>query len=275
MRVDAHQHYWDPSRLHYFWMPQDHPVLSRTYLPQDLEPILERNNFGGSVFVQACHDPREADWILDIASRHSSILGVVAWADLTSPGLGHELDRLQRHPKFKGIRHILHDEPDVNWGLRPDVIDGLRELERRAIPYDLLLKVPHMHIVEPLVEKLPNLPLVIDHISKPYIAERIFDGWAQNMERIARIPHMHVKLSGMITEAKHDSWKAEDLKPYVDHVVNLFGPDRLMFGSDWPVCLLAGSWKEVLAAFTQALGPRQEEFRLKILGETATKFDKL
>jgi len=135
-----------------------------------------------------------------------------------------------------------------------------------------LLKVPYMHIVEPLAEKLPSLRMVIDHIAKPCIADRIFDGWAQNMERIAKIPSVHVKLSGMITEAKHDSWKSEDLRPYVQHVVNLFGPDRLMFGSDWPVCLLAGSWKEVLAAFTQALGPRQEDFRLKILGDTAAKF---
>jgi L-fuconolactonase len=272
MRIDAHQHYWDPDKLDYFWMPKDHPVLSRTYLPEDLEPILERNSFDGSVFVQACHDPREADWILEIASRHTSILGVVAWADLTSPELGHTLDRLQKHPKFKGIRHILHDEPDVNWGLRPDVIKGLRELERRGIPYDLLLKVPHMHIVEPLAEKLPKLPLVIDHIAKPYIADGIFDGWAQNMERISQIPHIHVKLSGMITEAKHGSWKSEDLRPYVQHVVSHFGPDRLMFGSDWPVCLLAGSWKQVLAAFTQALGPQQEEFRMKILGDTAARF---
>lgn len=272
MRIDAHQHYWDPNKLDYLWMPKDHPVLSRTYLPQDLEPILERNNFDGSVFVQASHDPREAAWILDIASRHPSILGVVAWADLTGPDLGLTLDRLQKDPKFKGIRHILHDEPDVDWGLRENVIGGLRELARRNIPYDLLLKVPHMHIVEPLAEKLPSLRMVIDHIAKPCIADRIFDGWAQNMERIAKIPSVHVKLSGMITEAKHDSWKSEDLRPYVQHVVNLFGPDRLMFGSDWPVCLLAGSWKEVLAAFTQALGPRQEDFRLKILGDTAAKF---
>ena len=275
MRIDAHQHYWDPSRITYFWMPQDHPVLSRTYLPEDLEPILDRNGFDGSVFVQASHDPREAEWILDLASRHASILGVVAWADLTSSDLPQELDKLQRHPKFKGIRHILHDEPDVNWGLREDVLNGLRELQRREIPYDLLLKVPHLHIVEPLAEKLPNLALVIDHIAKPYIADGVFDGWAEQMERIAQIPHVHVKLSGMITEAKRDSWKSDDLRPYVQHVLKLFGPDRLMFGSDWPVCLLAGSWKQVLAAFTQALGPLDEATRAKLLGDTAVRFYRL
>ena len=192
-----------------------------------------------------------------------------------SSGLPRVLDKLQKHPKFKGIRHILHDEPDVNWGLRGDVLQGLRELERRSIPYDLLLKVPHLHIVEPLAEKLPNLAMVIDHIAKPYIADGVFDGWAQRMERIAAIPNMHVKLSGMITEAKQDSWKSEVLRPYVQHVLKLFGPDRLMFGSDWPVCLLAGSWKAVLAAFTQALGPLDEGARAKLLGDTAAKFYRL
>ncbi len=276
MRIDAHQHYWDPAKVDYFWMPPDHPVLSRAYGPEDLEPILERNNFNGSVVVQAAHDPREAAWLLDLASRHDSILGVVAWADLTSPDLPHVLDRLQPHPKFKGIRHLVQDEPDVNWILRDDVIAGLKELERRSIPYDILVKPPQLHVVEPLCEKVPNLPVVIDHIAKPYIADRIFDGWAQQMERIAAIPHVHVKLSGMITEAKHDSWTSDDLRPYVQHVYSLFGPDRLMFGSDWPVCLLAaGSWKEALAAFTQALGAKGEEPRLKILGETAARFYRL
>jgi L-fuconolactonase len=275
MRIDAHQHYWDPAQVTYFWMPPDHAILSRAYGPEDLEPILQRNQFAGSILVQAAHDPREARWMLDLASRHDSILGVVAWADLTSPELPKVLDELQQHPKFKGVRHLMQDEPDVNWALRGDVVSGLRELERRAIPYDILVKPPQLHIVEPLVEKLPNLPVVIDHIAKPYIADGIFDGWAQQMEAIAKIPHVHVKLSGMITEARHDKWTADDLRPYVQHVFKLFGPDRLMFGSDWPVCLLAGSWKEVLAAFTQALGAQDQDTRVKMLGETAARFYRL
>ncbi len=275
MRIDAHQHYWDPSQVHYFWMPPDHPVLSRAYTPADLEPILERNQFSGSIVVQAAHDAREAAWMLDLATNHPSILGVVAWAGLTGPDLPHVLDGLQKHPKFKGVRHLMQDEPDVNWALRGDVVAGLNELARRGIPYDVLVKPPQLHVVEPLAEKAPNLSMVIDHIAKPYIADGVFDGWAQQMERIAKIPQIHVKLSGMITEAKHDSWKMEDLRPYVQHVFNLFGPDRLMFGSDWPVCLLAGSWKQVLAAFTQALGPLDQDTRAKMLGETAARFYRL
>jgi L-fuconolactonase len=275
MRIDAHQHYWDPQAVDYFWMPQDHPVLSRPYWPADLEPILERNQFAGSVVVQAAHDPREAAWMLALADSHPSILGVVAWTDLTAPNLPDSLDILQKHPKFKGIRHLVQDEPDANWLLRQDVLEGLGELARRGIPYDILVKPPQLHVVEPLAEKLPDLPVVIDHIAKPYIADGIFDGWAQRMESISRIPHVHVKMSGMITEAKLDSWTAGDLRPYVQHVFRTFGPDRILFGSDWPVCLLAGTWKEVLAAFTQALGPLDQDTRAKMLGENAARFYKL
>lgn len=276
MRIDAHQHYWDPQEVNYFWMPQDHPVISRAYVPADLEPILERNQFAGSVVVQAAHDPREAAWMLALADRHPSILGVVAWAHLTSgSSLAYTLDGLQQHAKFKGIRHLVQDEPDNNWLLRDDVLEGLRELARRGIPYDILVKPPQLHVVEPLADKVPDLPIVIDHIAKPYIKDRIFDGWAQQMESIAKIPHVHVKMSGIITEADHDNWTTDDLRPYIRHVFDTFGPDRILFGSDWPVCLLAGSWKEVLAAFTQALGPLDQDTRAKMLGENAARFYKL
>lgn len=225
--------------------------------------------------MQATTQAEEADWLLDLAEENAFILGVVAWVDLTSPGLGHVLDQLQAHPKFKGVRHPVHDEPDDRWLLRADVVEGLRELERRGIPYDLLLRPQHLPMVPELVEKVPDLPMVIDHMAKPMIAQHVMDGWAEDMERIAKIPHIHVKLSGMITEANPAKWSAEDLRPYVQHMLGLFGPDRLMFGSDWPVCLLAGSWKEVLAAFTQALGAQSMELREKILGETAQRFYKL
>ena len=272
MRIDSHQHFWDLDRLSYPWMPPAPSPLSRNFLPQDLQPKLERNRFDGSVTVQATTHPEEAEWLLHLAGQNAFIKGVVAWADLTSPGLGHVLDRLQVHPKFKGVRHPVHDEPDDRWLLRPAVLDGLRELERRRIPYDLLLRPQHLAIVPELAEKLPGLPLVIDHIAKPKIAQQLMDGWASDMERIAKIPHIHVKLSGMITEADPMKWTAGDLRPYVQLVLSLFGADRLMFGSDWPVCLLAGSWKEVLAAFTQALGAQPMELREKILGETAQRF---
>lgn len=254
LRIDAHQHFWGE------------------YLPAHLRPILERNRFDASIAVQAAHDLRETEWLLDLADEHSWIAGVVGWVDLTDPKAGDTLDRLQRRPKFKGVRHLVQDEPDDEWLLREDVIRGLRELERRDLPYDLLLYPRHLPVIPRLIERAPNLRMVIDHIAKPPIASGRLEGWAEDIERAAQYPRMFAKLSGMITEADHREWKAADLKPFVSHVYRCFGPDRLMFGSDWPVCLAAGSWKSVLAAFTQSLGPLPQETREKILGGVAARF---
>ena len=272
MRIDAHQHFWDLTRLNYPWMPPGESVLRKNYLPEDLAPILESNRFDGTVVVQANVVIEETWWLLDLAARYDLIRGVVAWVDLTDPAIGRTLDRCQRHPKFKGARHLVHDEPDNEWLLRDDVIRGLGELARRNIPYDLLLRPPHLPLIPKLAERVPDLRMVIDHIAKPLIAAHQMEPWARDMETVSKIPGMHCKLSGMVTEANHNAWKPDDLQPYVQHVLSLFPPDRLMFGSDWPVCLLAGSWKQVLAAFTQACGPIPSEQREQILGGTATRF---
>ena len=272
MRIDAHQHFWDVNRFRYPWMPPGESTLGRNFLPQQLEPILECNRFDGCVLVHANTILDETRWLLELASDHDFIRGVVGWVDLTDPRLGDALDEFERHPKFKGVRHLVHDEPDVNWLVREDVLNGLRELARRGIPYDLLLRPPHLKLVPRVAECVPSLRMVIDHIAKPPIAAQRMDGWAEDMEEAAKIPQVHCKLSGMITEADPRGWKAEHLKPYVVHVLKLFGPDRLMFGSDWPVCTLAGTWKEVLAAFTQAIGPQPVEVREKLLGGTAATF---
>lgn len=272
MRIDSHQHFWDISRFRYSWMPEGESPLRRNFLPTDLQPILDRNRFDGSVVVQANLVIEETHWLLELAEQHEFIRGVVGWVDLTDPHLGATLDDLQRHPRFKGVRHLVHDEPDVNWLLRGDVLRGLRELARRGIPYDLLLRPPHLPLVPRLAERIPDLRMVIDHIAKPLIATQRMDGWAEGMEAAAKVPHLHCKLSGMITEDDLRGWKAERLRPYVQHVFSLFGPGRLMFGSDWPVCTLAGTWKEVLAAFTQAVGPQSMQVREKLLGGTAAKF---
>ena len=272
VRIDAHQHYWDVHRFNYPWMPPGESVLRRNYLPEDLEPRLRENNFDGTVVVQANVLIEETWWLLDLAARTPSIKGVVGWVDLTDPRVGNVLDECGKHEKFCGVRHIVHDEPDVRWLLREDVVNGLRELARRDIAYDLLLRPPHLPLIPELADKVPGLRFVIDHIAKPPIAAHELEPWAKHMEVVSKIPGMHCKLSGMITEADHSSWTSDDLRPYVQHVLNLFPPDRLMFGSDWPVCRLAGSWKRVLAAFTQACGPLPQSARNQILGETAVRF---
>lgn len=272
MRIDSHQHFWDLGKLSYPWMPPAPNVLARNYLPPDLKPILEASHFDGCVTVQAAQVDAEAEWMLQLADQHSIIKGVVAWVDLKDPMVGKRLDTLQKHRRFRGVRHIIHDEPDVKWALQSDVIRGLKELQSRDVPYDLLLKPPHLPIVPVLIEKLPDLRMVIDHIAKPLIKDRVMEPWAKQMEAVAKHPKLFVKISGMITEADPEKWKASDLMPYVNHVYQNFGAERCMFGSDWPVCLLAGSWRQVLAAFTQSLGPLQQPVREKILGETATRF---
>ena len=272
MRIDAHQHFWDLSRFDYAWMPPEPSVLRQSFLPDLLEPILKRNRFDGSIVVQANTLLDETRWLLDLAEAHEFIRAVVGWVDLTDPRLGATLDELQRHPKFKGVRRPVQDEADDHWLLRPDVLAGLAELARRGLPYDLMLRPKHLPLVPNIAGRVPELRMVIDHIAKPPIAAQAMEPWARDIEAAAQLPQVYCKLSGMITEADPANWNAEHLRRYVAHVMRIFGPDRLMFGSDWPVCMLAGSWKQVLAAFTQSIGPQTIEVREKLLGGTAARF---
>lgn len=250
-------------------------MLRRAWMPHDLGPVLARNKFDGCVAVQAVTDDRETEWLLRLADEHAFIAGVVGWVDLTSPRLGDRLDNLQRHPKFAGVRHPVHDEEDERWLLRLNVLDGLRELERRRLPFDLLVRPQHLPLISQLAERVPSLPMTIDHIAKPAIASGALDPWARDIEAVSRIPGMHAKISGMITEAEWKTWLPSQLVPYVQHVWKLFGPERCFFGSDWPVCLQAGIWKEALAGFTQALGPVVKEVRAGVMGENAIRFYRL
>ncbi|HTM48780.1 MAG TPA: amidohydrolase family protein [Bryobacteraceae bacterium] len=272
MRIDAHQHFWDVDRFEYAWMPPEPSPLRQSFLPDLLHRILKRSRFEGTILVQANTLPAETRWLLELAEAHAFIRGVVGWVDLTDPRLGAVLDELQKRPKFVGVRHPVQDEPDDNWLVREDVLGGLAELARRGLPYDLLLRPRHLPLVPRVAARVPDLRMVIDHIAKPAIAAGVMDPWARDIERAAFLPQVYCKLSGMITEADPVNWKADDLRPYVAHVLRVFGPDRLMFGSDWPVCTTAGTWKQVLAAFTQAIGPQPIEIREKLLGGTAARF---
>jgi L-fuconolactonase len=272
MRIDAHQHFWDLGRFEYTWMPDEPSVLRQTFLPDRLARILTRNRFEGSVLVQANTQLEETRWLLDLASANEFIRAVVGWVDLTDPRLGSTLDELQKNPKFKGVRHPVQDEADDHWLMRDDVLAGLAELARRGLRYDLLLRPRHLPLVPRIAERVPDLRMAIDHIAKPFIAAQVREPWARDIETASKLPQVFCKLSGMITEADPKSWTAEHLRPYVNHVMRIFGPDHLMFGSDWPVCMLAGTWKEALAAFTQSIGAQPIEVREKLLGDTARRF---
>ena len=272
MRIDSHQHYWDIHRFNYFWMNEKTPtILKQNFLPADLKPIYVLNRIDGSVLVQATHSMEETWWSLELADSEPSILGVVAWADLTDPRLGDILDKMQGYDFFRGIRHLVQDEPDDRWLMRPDVLEGLNELARRKIPFDLCIHPRHLSLIPHLANRIPDLRMVVDHVAKPFVTRRELEPWASDISAVAKYPQIYCKLSGLITEAG-PLWKSSDLQPYFTHCFTEFGPNRCMFGSDWPVCLLAGTWKQVLAAFTQALGAREVGVREKLMGLTAQEF---
>jgi L-fuconolactonase len=272
MRIDAHQHYWDIHRFDYFWMNDRTPtILKQNFLPADLKPIYLLNRIDGSVLVQATHTMEETWWSLELAASEPSILGVVAWVDLTDPRLGDTLEKMQLFDQFKGVRHLVQDEPDDKWILRHEVIEGLRELARRGIPFDLCIHPRHLPLIPTVADRVPELRMVVDHLAKPFIEKGEMEPWAKDISRLAQYKRIYCKLSGMITEAG-PQWNVDQLRPYVTHCLTEFGPTRCMFGSDWPVCLVAGTWKQVLASFTQALGAREVGLREKVMGLTAQEF---
>jgi L-fuconolactonase len=271
--IDTHQHFWDISRFEYPWMtgPKLAP-LRRNYLPADLEPLLAPAGVDGTVFVQAQHNVEESRWVLSLAERHDFLVGVVGWVDLASEACEDQLAELRGHPRFVGVRHITHDEPDDEWVVRNDVLRGLGVLERHGVPFDLLFRPHHLRHVPTLARKLPDLPMVIDHLAKPLIKEGRMDGWREDFEAAARFPNVCCKLSGMVTEADWEAWAPGDFEPYVRVALEAFGPERLMFGSDWPVSTLCASYEHVVSALRHALGPISADERSQIFGGTAERF---
>ena len=256
----------------YEWMPPPPNVLLRSYLPEDLKPLLRATGVDRTIVVQAHKSVAEANFLLDLAEANDFVAGVVAWVDLTKPNVGNVLDELIKRPKLVGIRHQVEDDPDDEWLIRDDSIRGLREVAARGLAYDVLVKPRHLKYVPALAEKIPDLRMVVDHIAKPFIVDSVMEPWATDIAAVAEIPGVYCKLSGMVTEADHATWRVEDLKPYVAHVVDSFGVDRLMWGSDWPVCLLAASYEQVLAAAQEAIGPMSDSDREKLLGGNAKSF---
>jgi L-fuconolactonase len=273
--VDAHQHFWELGRFHYPWLTRDLGILYRNYLPQDLKSVLGKVGIDRTILVQATHSEDETKWLLDLADQNDFVGGVVGWVDLTSPRLSLSLEHFASRAKLVGSRHQAHDEPDALWLVREDVLAGLGMLSQAGLAYDLLVRTPHLPCVSVIAERYPDLRLVVDHIAKPPIARREFQGWAKAMEPLGRYRNVFCKLSGMITEANWSNWKPSDLKPCVDYVMDLFGPDRLMFGSDWPVCLLAGSYLDVWYVIHELVDTATAEAKDKIFGGTAVSFYQL
>ena len=272
--IDAHQHFWQLSQpFRYGWL--DAPALApikRNFLPEHLEPLLAKTPIRRSIFVQTQHDVAENRWVLELAERHPFIAGVVGWVDLASPACEAQLLEFKAHKKFVGVRHVTQDEPDDDFIVRADILRGLKVLEKHHVPFDLLFYVKHLCHVPALARHLPALPMVIDHLAKPNIKDLRTDDWLPHFRTAGAFPNVYCKLSGMITEADWRHWTAADLKPYVQTALEVFGPQRCMFGSDWPVCELAGSYPQVYEALSDALGPISADERQQIFGGTAARF---
>ena len=257
IRIDAHQHFWDPARYPYPWMAGDamDPVR-RAFGPDDLLPSLRAARIDATVLVQTLSSLAETREFLRLAAASDTVRGVVGWVDLTAASVGDDLDELLDGPsgrRLVGIRHQVHDEPDPDWLGRADVRRGLAAVQRRGLAYDLLVRAREIPAATDVVRHFPQLRFVLDHIAKPRIAAGLDDDWTRAMPALAAEPNVSVKLSGMITEADWASWTPDDLRPFVGRVVDWFTPQRLLFGSDWPVCLLAGSYEDVLGGLTAAL----------------------
>ena len=269
--VDSHHHFWEMDRFDYSWMPEGSP-LATDYGPNDLEPLVKDAGVDYSVIVQAVSSPDEARWLLEMAEQHEFIAGVVGWVDLTDPEVGYTLDELQRSKYFKGVRHIWDGEDDPGWIVNSGAIVGLKELVRRNLTFDFLAKPANLPFIPQVMDQVPDLRAVVDHIAKPLIADHVVEPWLSDMRKVASINGMHCKISGMVTEADQQNWTVDDLRPYVHHVLGMFGADRLMFGTDWPVSTLAAEYKSVAEATREILKSLSPDAKSDVFGATATRF---
>lgn len=273
--IDSHQHFWQVGRFDYPWMKSDDEVLYRDYLPAQLEPLLRENGVEKTVLVQASNSVAESRWLLSLAEEHEFIAGVVGWVDLMSLETVIHLEELTAHRKLKGVRHLVESEPEDDWLARAEVLNGLKTLAAFDLSFDLLVHTRHLKYARQVAETCPELFLVIDHLAKPPIARHEFDEWARELRPLARYSNVHCKLSGLVTEANWTTWKTDDLRPYVDYALELFGPRRLMFGTDYPVCLLAASYHQVLESFQELLRDLSAGERDQIFSTNAATFYRL
>ena len=273
-RVDAHQHFWLLSRGDYGWLTPGLGAIHRDFLPSDIEPLLARHAIAATVLVQAAPTEAETLYMLSLADRHPFVEGVVGWTDFAAPDAPAAIARLARHPKLKGLRPMIQDIADVDWMLRPELEPAFRALVANDLVFDALVLPRHLDNLLRLHQRHPDLRVVVDHCAKPAIASGDFTGWADGMRHIAAETSAACKLSGLVTEAGAE-WSLEGLRPYVDHVLSVFGPERVLWGSDWPVCNLAASYNDWIAATDRLLEDCSGAERQAILGGNASRVYRL
>ena len=271
MRLDAHQHFWSYDAAHYPWIPPGSP-LHRSWLPDDLAVLQKPLGLDGSIAVQARQVIEESDWLLGLADQHETVKGVVGWVDLRADRVEADLERLAKHPKFVGVRHVVQEEPDDDFMLGQDFQRGISNLAAYGLTYDILIYPKQLAAAIRLTENFPAQPFVLDHIAKPLIKAGALEPWATQLRRLAHLPNVHCKVSGMLTEADHRAWTPEQFRPYLDVVFEAFSPSRLMYGSDWPVCLFAGSYEQSFRLVDDYTQGFTEAERAGLFGGNAAAF---
>jgi len=271
MHLDAHQHFWKYTEVEYDWIDDSMRDLRRDFLPPDLAPLLKANGFDACVAIQARQSDEETHWLLDLAEQSEIVAGVVGWINLCSPELAARLDAYRKSPKLKGFRHVLQGEPDA-FMLQPEFVAGITMLAEHDFCYDILVFERQLESVRTLVSELPEMRLVIDHIAKPDIVNASFDDWARHMAVIAGAGHVYCKVSGMVTEADWGNWTTATFERYLAQVFESFGEDRVMFGSDWPVCTVAANYAKVVEIVRSFVGRKCPDAEDNIFGGTASRF---
>jgi L-fuconolactonase len=271
MVIDAHHHFWNYSAEEYGWISEEMKVLRRDFTPADLRKEIAAAGVDGVVSVQARQTVDETRWLLELAAANDFIRGVVGWVPLVSPDVGRDLERFAASPKLKAVRHVLQDEPDDDYALRDDFDRGVGELKRFNLRYDILVFERHLPQAIKLVDKHPEQVFVLDHVAKPRIKEGKLDPWRANLKELARRGNVYCKASGMATEADWKQWTPGQLRPYFDAALDAFGPRRLMFGSDWPVCLLATDYGRWVRTVRELAGELTNAEQSRLFGGTATE----
>jgi len=272
MVIDSHQHFWNYEPVKHDWIDDDMSVIRRDFLPSDLKKEYDNYGIDGCVAVQADQTLAETDFLLQLSNENDFIKGIVGWVDLRSETIKTDLEKYSIHKKIKGFRHVVQGEPDHNFLLRSNFLRGISTLKYFDFTYDILVFPHQLGAVLEFVKRFPNQKFVIDHIAKPYIKDGFFNGWATLMKNIATYQNVECKISGMITEADYKSWTPAQIEPYMDVVLNAFGSSRIMYGSDWPVCLVAGNYKQVKDLVTHFIANLSVSEQADIMGNNAIKF---
>jgi L-fuconolactonase len=270
-RIDAHQHFWKYNPIRDSWITEDMKVIQRDFLPEDLAPILKENKIDGTISVQADQSEEETNFLLELSKQHELIKGVVGWIDLRSSNLNERLEYYSQFDKLKGFRHVAQAEP-IGFLRGEKFSKGISLLNNYNFTYDILIYHYQLKDAVWLANQHPEQKFIIDHIAKPNIKEEKFDEWANDMSEFASLDNTYCKLSGMVTEANWNNWKYDDFTPYLNHVMKVFGTQRLVYGSDWPVCLIAGKYNDQLSIVESYLSQLSESEKESIMGENAIRF---